>query len=235
MAREAIQRPEVPAEEFLKDNNKVLLPKKSGVVICGILYVLANAVFFIAAFLAMPLFGEVVEFGRLQPAVSVFRELFPNFSFIFLAVMLLVTLVMYSKYVKKGYPTFLTLISLLYNDIACTVFALIYYSINLRQVYFTNAVVFIIPVMTIVLSSVFIIDDTYDIIRDKFEVPIKKKDKPKKKKKAKKGELKMAEVPAPTIATIQEITELHEKAAAKAAEIAIPSLKTTQGEDIDNV
>ena len=198
------------------------LPKKGGMVLCCILYFFSSALFFLAAFLKMPLFGEVIEFGSLRPVISVFQSLFPSFSSIPLTIMYFVTLVMYTKFVKNRYPTIYTLVSIVYNDIACTIFAIIYYSINLRQIYFTKPVVFIIPVLTIILSSVFILDDTIDLLKNKFEVSNKVK---QKKKKRKKGELQMTEVPEFSIASIQEITEAHAKAAAKAAEMAIPSLK----------
>ena len=131
-------------------------------------------------------------------------------------------LVIYSNFVKKKFPSVLTFVSLVYNNIICLIFFIIVYVVNMKNVYFSMQSVLTIPIITIMLSTVFMLDDYFDLMRGNYVAPIRK---------PKKGTLKSTELSSdiPLQHTPSEV------AAADAAKLAIPTLHMSEPDSEDYV
>ena len=117
--------------------------------------------------------------------------------------------IIYANFMKRKFPTVLSFVALIYNDIVCIIFFIIVYIVDIKNIYFTMQSVLTIPIITIMLSTVFMIDDYIDLIKGRYTAP---------EQKAKKGTLQTAEIP------LELRTSTAEVAAANAAKLAIPEL-----------
>lgn len=172
-------------------------------------YFLSNLIFLLTFLVNFPVVRDAIPWDNVEDVLLSIRE---NYVFAMIAatcVLFIDTLVVYSNFVKRKFPSFLSFSSIIYNDIMCIVFAVIVYINDIRDIYFSMQITLLIPIITILLSSVFIIDDYYDLRTGKYATPLERR---------KRGELQIADVPAMNRTSSAEI------AAANAAKLAIPNL-----------
>ncbi len=172
-------------------------------------YFLSNLIFLLTFLVNFPVVRDAISLGNLEDWLLSVKD---NYIFAMIAaaaIILIDTIVIYSNFVKRRFPSLLSFSSLIYNDIMCIVFATIVYINDVRDIYFSMQITLLIPIITILLSSVFIIDDYHDLRTGKYTPPSAKR---------KKGELQIADVPAMNRTSSAEI------AAANAAKLAIPNL-----------
>ncbi len=174
-------------------------------------YFLSNLIFLLTFLVNFPVVRDAIPWNNVEDLLLSIRE---NYVFAMIAatcVSFIDTLVVYSNFVKRKFPSLLSFSSIIYNDIMCIVFAVIVYINDIRDIYFSMQITLLIPIITILLSSVFIIDDYHDLRTGKYVTPLERR---------KKGELQIADVPAMNRTSSAEI------AAANAAKLAIPNLTT---------
>lgn len=172
-------------------------------------YFLSNLIFLLTFFVNFPVVRDAIPWDNIEDILLSIRE---NYVFAMIAaasVLLIDTVVIYSNFVKRRFPSLLSFSSTVYNDIMCILFGVIVYINDIRNIYFSMQITLLIPIITILLSSVFILDDYHDLRTGRYNTP------PEKRKK---GELQIADVPAMNRTSSAEI------AAANAAKLAIPNL-----------
>lgn len=182
-------------------------------------YFLSNLIFLLTFLVNFPVVRDAITFGDLQELLLSVRE---NYIFALIAaacVAIIDTLVIYTNFVKRKFPSILSFAALIYNDIMCVIFAVIVYINDVRDVYFSMQVTLLIPIITILLSSVFVIDDYHDLRTGRYTAPTEKR---------RKGELQIADVP------VMNRTSTAEIAAANAAKLAIPTLTSKPEESVDD-
>ncbi len=172
-------------------------------------YFLSNLIFLLTFLVNFPVVRDAIPWENVEDLLLSVRENYVFATIAAAAVLLIDTIVIYSNFVKRKFPSLLSFSSLIYNDIMCIVFAVIVYINDIRNIYFSMQITLLIPIITIILSSVFIIDDYHDLRTGKYSTPVEKR---------KKGELQIADVPAMNRTSSAEI------AAANAAKLAIPNL-----------
>ncbi len=178
-------------------------------------YFLSNLIFLLTFLVNFPVVRDAISIGNLEQWLLSVRDNYIFAMFAAAAVSLIDTVVIYSNFVKRRFPSLLSFSSLIYNDIMCIIFATIVYINDVRDIYFSMQITLLIPIITILLSSVFIIDDYYDLRTGRYTPPSEKR---------KKGELQIADVPAMNRTSSAEI------AAANAAKLAIPNLTSKEPE-----
>lgn len=180
-------------------------------------YFLSNLIFLLTFFVNFPVVRDAIPWDNIEDVLLSIRE---NYVFAMIAaasVLLIDTVVIYSNFVKRRFPSLLSFSSIVYNDIMCILFAVIVYINDIRNIYFSMQITLLIPIITILLSSVFILDDYHDLRTGRYTTPLEKR---------KKGELQIADVPAMNRTSSAEI------AAANAAKLAIPNLSAKVEEPI---
>ncbi len=196
-------------------------PSKPFMAFVIILYNLANLVVLISILLHLPFIIDTVDFGSVQHIVDYVRKIYYHFNLIASFVELICILSIYAVWGTRGFPSTLSLIASLYNFIVCTGFALLMYITDMREIYAYFQIIFLIPIITIFLSSVFLIDDFFDLLRGKFKF----ENRTEEKKKKVKGELKAAENPnKDVIVSPAESIHLQQNVISSAAEKAVPSI-----------
>lgn len=86
---------------------------------------------------------------------------------------------------KKGFPSKLSVITMFYNFVVIAAFALFFFLLDYLNIFYSYQSVFIIPLITSVLSIVFLIADTVDYFLGRLPVSKPKEPKEKKAKKEK--------------------------------------------------
>lgn len=182
-------------------------------------YFLSNLIFLLTFLVNFPVVRDAIPWNNVEKLFLAVRD---NYVFAMIAaaaVSLIDAVVIYSNYVKRKFPSMLSFSTIIYNDIMCILFAAIVYINDVRNIYFSMQITLLIPIITILLSSVFIIDDYHDLRAGRYSPP---------SAKPKKGELQIADVPAMNRTSSAEI------AAANAAKLAIPVLSAKEPEPTDD-
>lgn len=178
-------------------------------------YFLSNLIFLLTFLVNFPVVRDSIPWENVEEVLLSVKD---NYVFAMIAaafVSLIDTIVIYSNFVKRKFPSLPSFSALIYNDIMCILFAAVVYMYDVRNIYFSMQITLLIPIITILLSSVFVIDDYHDLRTGKYSVPLPK---------SKKGELQIADVP------VMNRTSSAESAAANAAKLAIPVLTAKSNE-----
>ena len=213
----------IPYSNYSEDiqNNEIELPSFADALLVSLPYALANLIFAVTTLVYIPIFSDAVKRFGFAFAVDIIQKFYVFADIIAAFLILLSTVAIYSMYVKKKFPSFLSLSVVIYNDITCIASALFIYNINVRNLYIPYQVILLVPIITIVLSTVFLADDCHDLRKGKYVVPASKK-------RRKKGELLSAQSPDfnPDEIRFGSFAS-HEKIIENAAKMAIPELNNT--------
>ena len=149
---------------------------------------------------------------------------------------LIITAVFILTYKVRRFPSSMTIIGLSYNVIAETVFMFFFRYLEINHLVFAYQSLFVIPLITMVLASVFAVDDVYDYLSGHFEPtdfrfrkisekkPIKKNDvagRPDEKK------TQLSSLPTPDL-TDSALKPADPVRIEGAAKLVIPSLYTEE-------
>ncbi len=178
-------------------------------------YFLANLIFLLIFLVNFPVVRDAISMGQMETMMMAVKDNYILATIAAGIVLFLDTIVIFSNSLKRRFPSTLSFCTVIYNDLMCAVFATIVYINDIRDTYFSLQITLLIPIITILLSSVFLIDDYHDLRTGKYTVPTVRR---------KKGELQIADIPAMTRTSSAEI------AAANAAKLAIPTLTTNTEE-----
>lgn len=180
-------------------------------------YFLANLIFLMIFLVSFPVVRDAIAFGQVEAIMMAIKDNYVIATIAASIILFIDTIVIFSNFVKRRFPSTLSFCTLIYNDIMCAVFTTIVYINDVRDTYFSMQITLLIPIITILLSSVFVIDDYHDLRTGKYTIPSARR---------KRGELQIADMPAMNRTSSAEI------AAANAAKLAIPTL-TSKVEDPD--
>lgn len=207
-----------------------------------VLYNTGNLIFLVSIILHLPFLIDTINFDQSYRAVQLFDSMYFFFDIGAALVQLVCGIIILCIFGSKQFPTLLSVIASLINLVVCTFFSVLIYIVDLRNIYFSLQILYLIPIITIFLSSIFLYDDLLDLLRNRFrpteyDLPEDKKKKAKgknsekdtskksKKKKSKKGELKSAKRPDEETLIIPEDSFFNQqKIISSAAEKAIPNL-----------
>lgn len=202
------------------------LPSKIATVIKTFLYLVSNLFFIIVFVINFEILRDVIEYNIPQLPLEFFHAFYQNGLILGTTIIIWLTISFQGDYARGRFPSLVTLTGIFYNDVVCILFSVLVYYLDVRNIYFAYQIVLVIPIITIFLSSTFILDDCIELLSGKFVIF---KDKPGKNKKRKgpKGELQPTDQPEPTeFVDLTPNIEEHNIIAANAALLAIPELNT---------
>ena len=215
------------------------LPKKWAASLYTFVYLACQLVFLLTTLGNMPALRDTIKFN--QTLISIFDTHYMTACLVAGTCEFIIGILAVYMFIDRRWPTLLTLVAGLVNFLVCILAVLGIYILDLRNVYFTLQVTFAIPVIAIFLSSVFLIDDTLDLLNDRFEVHMSTitsnaqdlaSERKEKFLSTQRANLRLENVlntNEPTLSP-EETTALHLQSIAAAAEIALPGL-TTENEE----
>ncbi|NLL63948.1 MAG: hypothetical protein GX241_06970 [Ruminococcaceae bacterium] len=188
-------------------------------------YTVPNFIFFLTILTNLPLFTDTITVTQYEQFQAMYSEVSAHVNVLAAILELIALASLFSYHVKKGFPTRLSIMVASINILVCIAFAALIYIIQLRNLHFTFHVIFIVPLISIFLSYIFLFDDYVDILRGIYE-----KENRVEKAKKKKGELLTAINPNMNDAIISptEAMRNQQKIISSAAEIAIPDIGETK-------
>ena len=222
-----------------KKNDTKHLPRRAFIVCFTLIFFTAQLVFFIITLSSMPIIKDTIDMSvRFNQVFAATLDEYYLVACISASVIEGLCLIVASYlFAERHWPTLLTLITLSVNFLVCLLTFIGLYFIDLRNVYFTIQVTFLIPIITIFLSSVFLIDDTVDVLNGKYEKHLSKITKNVQERldtsieraitKARKGTLRPADNPNRELVRIpvsEEGTMLRSNDISEAAAHTIPDL-----------
>ncbi len=146
------------------------LPKTWGVVIFVDIFLLCQASFFLSTFGNIPAIKDTINFTGYEWFPVFFNTYYIWFCIVAGTIELILCCVALYLFAERHWPTLLTIIMMWVNMVVCNATATGLYLLDLRQIYFSLQVTFAIPILSIFLSSVFLIDDAIDLAKGKFEI-----------------------------------------------------------------
>lgn len=146
------------------------LPKKWFAILYTTVFLLCQASFFLTTIGNMPVFVDTIDLTGHESFAIFFNTYYIYFCICAGTIELLMCLFTSYIFADRKWPTFLTFVMMCANMLICNATAVGLYLLDLRNVYFTFQATFAIPIISIFLSSVFMIDDTVDLINGKFEL-----------------------------------------------------------------
>lgn len=207
-----------------------------------VLYNIGNLIFLVSIILHLPFLIDTVNFDGVYEAFEIFNKTYLLFDIGASLAQLACVIAILCIFGSRRFPTELSLATSITNFITCTFFSVLIYIVDLKDVYFSLQILYLIPIITIFLSSIFLYDDLFDLLRNRYrpsESELEEKRKSQKKKdvdnskhkkaKKKKGELKSAERPDENALIMPEDSFFNQqKIISSAAERAIPDLNNTE-------
>lgn len=146
------------------------LPAKWFSVLFTIIFLLCQLVFFLTTIGNMPVLIDTIDLTGFEKFATLFNKYYFYFCSVAGITELAMCITTFFLFYDRKWPTLLTFITMCLNWLICTLTICGLYLLDLRNVYFTFQATFAIPIISIFLSSVFIIDDTIDLQRGKFEL-----------------------------------------------------------------
>lgn len=147
------------------------LPGKVFAVFFMLIYILTQLVFLIIVIGNMPLFRDIVDMSTPERVgiADFFNEFYLPAAIVASSIQFVLLVLLVFTFTDRRWPLLITFITVFVNLLICGAAVSAFYIIDLRDVYFTFQIVFLIPIISIFLGSVFVIDDTVDLLRGKFE------------------------------------------------------------------
>lgn len=222
-----------------KNSENKPLPRRAFIVFFTLIFLIAQLVFFIITLMSMPIIKDTIDMSsRFNQIFAATLDEYYLVACISASVIEGLCLIIASYlFAERHWPALITLITMSVNFLVCLLTFIGLYFIDLRNVYFTIQVTFLIPIITIFLSSVFIIDDTVDVLNGKYEKHLSKITRnvqerldtsiEKTRTKTKRGTLRPADNPNRELVRIpatEEGTLLRANDISQAAANTIPDL-----------
>lgn len=217
------------------------LPRRPFVICYTIIFLLAQLVFFIITLSSMPIIKDTVDTSKaFNHAFAAYVDEYYLVACISASIIEgLALIIAIYLFAERHWPALITIITMSVNFLVCVLTFIGLYFIDLRNVYFTIQVTFLIPIITIFLSSVFIIDDTADILNGNYEKHMSSITKNvqqrldttivKQRERVQRGTLRAAENPNGELVRVplqqEEGTLLRANDISQAAANTIPDLK----------
>lgn len=212
-----------------------------------VLYNIGNFIFLVSIILHLPFLIDTVNFDSVYEAFKIFNKTYFLFDIGASLSQLACIIAILCIFGSKRFPTELSLVTSIVNFTVSTFFSVLIYIVDLKGVYFSLQILYLIPIITIFLSSIFLYDDLFDLLKNRYrpsENELEEKRKSQKKKdaddskhkkaKRKKGELRPAERPDENTLIIPEDSFFNQqKIISSAAERAIPDLNNTDTKKAD--
>lgn len=150
------------------------LPGRGFVIVFTTLYLLSQLSFFMVTLTSMPIIKDTMDMTTpFRSAYVAFADKFYIYACLLAGTIELVEIIIASRlFTNRRWPALITVITMFVNLIICALTILGIYIIDLRNVYFTLQVTFLIPIISIFLSCVFLMDDTLDLLNGKYEMHI---------------------------------------------------------------
>lgn len=228
-------------------NNERPLPSHALVIILTVFYLLAQLSFFMITITSMPIIKDTLDMSTpFRATYAALADKYNWYASILSGIIQFVCIIVVSYlFTGRRWPTLITTITMIVNLIICALSCAGLYILDLRNIYFTFQVTFLIPIISIFLSSVFLIDDTVDLLRGKYEMHIsnttrnvqeKLVDRQEKRQKKAKGTLRAAQNPNAEVIRVPrqemplrpapqpENPQVHAQEIANAAELAVPNI-----------
>ena len=217
------------SENMSKNEIKGLSNRKALAVF--IPYILSSFVFLITLLIHIPILSDTISRIGFAFVINKILEFYIYADVIAALIIFISTIMIYSMFMTKRFPSFLSLAVVIYNDITCIASSVLIYNVDLRNIFFSFQVILLIPIITIILSSVFLMDDYHDLHKGKY-IP------PPAKKHRKKGELLSAQ--APDFYTYDEnrfdTSAPHDQIIENAARMAVPKLNNaSETNNLENI
>lgn len=156
-------------------NDSMQLPGKKTAIILTIVFLLSNFIFIVTMLGSMPMLQDTIHIKNLSAITTYFNRNIFYFDLVAGIVQAITILSIMSMFPTTGFPSLLSYIAATQNFIICSLFSLFLYFVDLRNTPFTLQIILVIPIVIIFLSSVFLIDDTADLIRDKYVIYLSRK------------------------------------------------------------
>ncbi|MBO4445490.1 MAG: hypothetical protein IK036_01680 [Clostridia bacterium] len=226
------------------DTNAKPLPGKGFVIIFTTLYLLAQLSFFTITLISMPLIKDTIDMTTpTRAALMSFIGKYYIYGCIIAAAIELVAIIIVAyTFTNRRWPALITCVTMVANLVICILTFVGLYVIDLRNVYFTIQVTFLIPIISMFLTSVFIIDDTVDILSNKYDEHVTNLTKAAQEKiddmdikplkrsapeRPARGNLRPAQNPNAELIRVPraESSQVRSQDISSAAEKAIPNLK----------
>ncbi len=143
-------------------------PNKPFSLFTIIFYNIANLIFLMTILFHLPFLNDTINFNQSYHILNLFDEVYFSLDIGAALLQLVCVIIILSVFGSKGFPTFLSVISAGVNFVVSTLFSIIIYIVDLRDIYFSLQVLYLIPVITIFLSSIFLYDDLFDLLRNRY-------------------------------------------------------------------
>lgn len=218
------------------DKKERKLPKNSTAIIFTAVFLITQLIFLVTVLGNMPLLVDTIDFTNHRTLATMFNKYYIYFDIAAGTIQIAQTLLLTRFFTNNGWPALITFITIIFNTIICLAASTGLYIIDLRNIYYTIQITFAIPIITIFLSSVFLIDDTTDLINGKFKIHVSKatasaqrKFRQQQERITNRGILsKIDEQDDDFIILSQEETlQQHQQIISNAAQMAIPDLGDT--------
>ena len=146
------------------------LPKKWFANLYTSSYLICQLIFFITTLGNMPVFIDTIDLSGHEHFAILFNQYYIYFCIVAGTYEFLLCAFTTYIFADRKWPTLLTMITMSVNMLICNASSVGLYLLDLRNVYFTFQATFAIPIISIFLSSVFLIDDTMDLYSGRFEL-----------------------------------------------------------------
>lgn len=150
------------------------LPKNSTAMIFTAVYLVTQLIFLITVLGNMPLLVDTIDFTNHRTLATMFNNYYIYFDVAATVIQIAQTILLARFFSNNGWPALITFVTIVINTIVCLSASIGLYIIDLRSIYYTLQITFAIPIVLIFLSSVFLIDDTVDLMNGKFKIHVSK-------------------------------------------------------------
>ncbi len=156
--------------------NKTLpLPSKKTAVLLTLTFLFAEFIFIVTMLGSMPMLQDTIHIKNLDAISTFFNRYIFYFDVIATLIQVVDIVTILTLFPATGFPSFIAYLAVVGNFVACAIASIVLYLVDLRSIDANLQILLIIPLVLIFLSSVFMIDDTFDLLRNRYSQYISKK------------------------------------------------------------
>lgn len=156
-------------------NKKIPPVRKKTAAILTLTFLVAEFIFIVTMLGSMPMLQDTIHIKNLDEISTFFNRYIFYFDVIATFIVVIDLVMVLRIFPVHGFPSFVAYFAMVGNFVTCAIASIFLYFVDLRGIDANLQIFLILPLVFIFLSSVFLIDDTFDLFRGKYTPYIPKK------------------------------------------------------------